>query len=89
MAVGELAAGLPVTRPAVWQHLKVLREAALVQVRVDGQRRIYTLDPRGLGEMDDWLAGMRRFWAPRLDALDRELRKAEPATAKTAKRSRR
>jgi DNA-binding transcriptional ArsR family regulator len=57
--------------------LKALREAGLVRVRVDAQRRIYALDPAGLAEIDAWLASVRRFWAGRLDALERELRRPQ------------
>ncbi len=79
-AAGEIVEAFDVSGPAISQHLKVLREAALVQVRVEGQRRIYQLNPQGLGEMDAWLNDVRRFWAPRLDALERELRKtSKPA----------
>jgi DNA-binding transcriptional ArsR family regulator len=77
-AVGELADDLPVSRPAVSQHLKVLKEAHLVRVRVEGQRRVYSLDPEGLQMIDAWLAEVRRFWAERLDALEQALR--APAT---------
>ncbi len=59
MAVGELAAGLPISRPAVSQHLKVLKEAGLVTDEAEGTRRIYRLDPRGIGAMRDWLD---RYW---------------------------
>src|SRR5688572_17626064 len=59
MAVGELAAQLPVTRPAVSQHLKVLKEAKLVRDRAEGTRRIYCIDPAGLGPMRMWLD---KFW---------------------------
>lgn len=65
-AVGELAAGLPVTRPAVSQHLRVLKEAGLVSETPDGTRRIYRLDPRGIGAMRDWLDV---HWATALDAF--------------------
>jgi DNA-binding transcriptional ArsR family regulator len=58
-AVGELAAGLPVSRPAVSQHLKVLKEAGLVVDRSEGSRRIYRLDPDGVGALRDYLD---RFW---------------------------
>lgn len=58
-AVGELARELPVTRPAVSQHLRVLREAGLVRLRIDGTRHIYELDPAGVGELRDWV---ERFW---------------------------
>ena len=73
MAVGELAAGLPVSRPAVSQHLKVLKEAALVRDQAEGTRRIYRLDPAGLGPMREWLD---RFWdgtlAAYAEAVERE-----------------
>jgi DNA-binding transcriptional ArsR family regulator len=65
MSVGELAAGLPVSRPAVSQHLKVLKEAALVRDRAQGTRRIYSLDPAGLGPLRQWLD---RFWDQALAA---------------------
>jgi DNA-binding transcriptional ArsR family regulator len=58
-AVGELAVGLPVSRPAVSQHLKVLKEAGLVVDRSEGSRRIYRLDPDGVGALRDYLD---RFW---------------------------
>lgn len=86
-AAGEIVEAFDVSGPAISQHLKVLREAALVQVRIEGQRRIYQLNPQGLGEMDAWLNDVRRFWAPRLDALERELLK--PERKPRAKRSRR
>ena len=59
MAVGELAALLPVTRPAVSQHLKILKEAQLVRDEAQGTRRIYSIDPAGLGAIRAWLD---RFW---------------------------
>lgn len=65
-AVGELARGLPVSRPAVSQHLRVLREAGLVTETAAGTRRIYRLDPRGIGAMRDWLDA---HWAAALDAF--------------------
>ena len=65
MAVGELAAGLPVTRPAVSQHLKVLKEARLVRDEAQGTRRIYSIDPAGLGAIRAWLD---RFWDQALAA---------------------
>ena len=59
MAVGELAALLPVSRPAVSQHLKVLKDARLVRDEAQGTRRIYSIDPAGLGQIRAWLD---RFW---------------------------
>src|SRR5262245_51367811 len=73
MAVGELAALLPVTRPAVSQHLKILKEAQLVRDQADGTRRIYSIDPAGLGAIRTWLD---RFWdkalAAYVEAAERE-----------------
>lgn len=66
MAVGELAALLPVSRPAVSQHLKVLKEARLVRDHADGTRRIYRIDPAGLGQIRAWLD---RFWDQALTAF--------------------
>ena len=65
-AVGELAAGLPVSRPAVSQHLRVLKEAGLVTERRDGTRRLYRVDPRGLEELR---AYFERFWDDALEAF--------------------
>ncbi|PXY24771.1 transcriptional regulator [Prauserella sp. PE36] len=71
--VGDLVERLTLTQPAVSKHLKVLREAGLVDVRHDAQRRWYRLRPEPLLEIDAWLTPYRRFWAGRLDALERHL----------------
>lgn len=68
--VGELARGLPVSRPAVSQHLKVLKEAGLVNDRPEGTRRVYQIDPQGLGALRAWLD---QFWAVALDAYAAEV----------------
>lgn len=73
-SAGEIGSRFPISAPAVSQHLKTLREAGLVRVRTDGQRRIYSLDPDGFAEMEDWFAKMRAFWASRLDKLEEELK---------------
>jgi DNA-binding transcriptional ArsR family regulator len=70
---GELAALLPIARPGVSRHLRVLREAGLVEVRQDAQRRIYRLRPDPLAEVDEWLGGYRALWEQRLDALHTEV----------------
>jgi DNA-binding transcriptional ArsR family regulator len=70
---GELAALLPIARPGVSRHLRVLREAGLVEVRQEGQRRVYSLDPEPLAEVDVWLARYRALWEQRLDALHTEI----------------
>jgi DNA-binding transcriptional ArsR family regulator len=72
-AFGDLADQFDMSRPAVSQHLKVLREAGLVHVRKDAQRRIYRLNAEGLDELGEWLESVRRFWAARLDDLERAL----------------
>jgi DNA-binding transcriptional ArsR family regulator len=70
---GELAALLPIARPGVSRHLRVLREAGLVEVRQEAQRRIYALRPAPLAELDEWLDRYRRLWEQRLDALHTEV----------------
>ncbi|GAA3847664.1 MULTISPECIES: helix-turn-helix transcriptional regulator [Amycolatopsis] len=71
--VGDLVERLRLTQPAVSKHLKVLREAGLVEVRQDAQRRWYRLRPEPLAEIDAWLAPYRRMWDASLDALERHL----------------
>jgi DNA-binding transcriptional ArsR family regulator len=70
---GELAALLPIARPGVSRHLRVLREAGLVDVREEAQRRVYSLRPEPLAEVDEWLARYRALWENRLDALHTEI----------------
>jgi DNA-binding transcriptional ArsR family regulator len=70
---GELAALLPIARPGVSRHLRVLREAGLVEVRRQAQRRVYSLRPGPLAEIDDWLGRYRALWERRLDALHTEV----------------
>jgi len=88
-SAGELVDEFDVSAPAISQHLRTLRDAGLVQVRVDAQRRIYALDPEGLAKIDAWLNQVRKFWNPRLDALERELRKPNPpkATSKAKRKN--
>jgi DNA-binding transcriptional ArsR family regulator len=71
--VTELTAQLGLSQPGTSKHLKVLREAGLVQVRAQANRRVYALDPGPLNELDVWLAPYRRLWNERLDALGRHL----------------
>ena len=70
---GELADLLTIARPGVSRHLRVLREAGLVDVRPDAQRRVYSLRPEPLAELDEWLGGYRALWRQRLDALHTEV----------------
>lgn len=62
-----------ITQAAVSQHQRVLRESGFASVRVDGPRRIYSIDARPLQEVDDWLNRFRSFWEPKLDALETEI----------------
>ena len=71
--VGELVDRLGLTQPGTSKHLRVLREAGLVQVRVEAQHRVYAVDPGPLAELDVWLAPYRRLWNEGLDALGRHL----------------
>ena len=71
--VSDLVSLLRVSQPAVSKHLRVLRDAGLVEVRVDAQRRLYRLRAGPLRELDDWLAPYRAMWASRLDALESHL----------------
>jgi DNA-binding transcriptional ArsR family regulator len=71
--VGELVSQLQLSQPAVSKHLRVLREAGLVHVRGDAQRRLYSVRPEPLRAVDEWLAPYRAMWAARLDDLERHL----------------
>ena len=72
-AVGDLVDRLTLSQPTVSKHLKVLREAGLVEARIDAQRRIYRVQPEPLREIDEWLTPYRRRWAAHLNALERHL----------------
>jgi len=71
--VNDLVSLLRVSQPAVSKHLRVLRDAGLVEVRAEAQRRLYRVRPEPLRELDDWLAPYRAMWASRLDALESHL----------------
>ncbi len=77
--VGALVDALALSQPAVSKHLRVLREAGLVDVRQEAQRRIYTLLPEALVEVDEWLSEYRRLWENRLDALHTEIARGKKA----------
>jgi DNA-binding transcriptional ArsR family regulator len=80
---GELAALLPIARPGVSRHLRVLREAGLVDVRQDAQRRVYSLRPEPLADVDEWLGRYRALWEHRLDALHTEVARGKRARRST------
>jgi len=74
-SVGRIAAGLPVSRPAVSQHLKALKQAGLVADRAEGTRRVYYIDPEGLGELRRWID---QFWGDALEAFRHEVERTDP-----------
>jgi len=71
--VGEVVASLRQSQPGVSKHLRILREAGLVESRAEGQRRVYRVRPEPLVELDEWLASYRRLWGTSLDRLERQL----------------
>ena len=76
-AVGELVERTGLSQPSTSKHLRVLREAGLVSVRREAQRRVYALEPEPLAELDAWLAPYRRMWSQSLDALEQHLDEKE------------
>ncbi len=84
LTAGEIAKRFPVSRPAISRHLRVLRTAHLVRSRGEAQRRVYSLNPDALDEVDHWLAKCRDMWNRRLDRLDEYLKEmvAEEARRK-------
>jgi len=90
-SVGEIERRLHMPQPTVSKHLRVLREAGIVEATVDAQRRLYRLTPGPLQEVDDWLAQFRRFWSTHVDALERYLDRMDqpgPAKGKTKRPAR-
>ena len=85
--VGDLVERLDLSQPAVSKHLRILREAGLVEVRADAQRRLYRVRPEPLRTLDEWLAPYRRMWAESLDDLEQHLDaltdKADPEDGRT------
>ena len=88
-SVGELVGALDVSQPAVSKHLRILREAGLVEARIDAQRRLYRVQPHPLREIDSWLEPYRAMWTRSLDALERQLDSMDRPEAKGGKRERR
>ena len=79
-SVGELERRLRLPQPAVSKHLRVLRDAGVVESTVDAQRRLYRLTPEPLREVDAWLAPFRQFWSVHVDALERHLARVDRST---------
>jgi DNA-binding transcriptional ArsR family regulator len=82
-SVGDLVESLALSQPAVSKHLKVLRDAGLVDSRPDAQRRIYRVRPEPLRDIDEWLEPYRRAWNRHLDALEQHLDAMEPPEAES------
>ena len=87
--VGDIERELGMTQPTVSKHLRVLREAGLVEAEVDAQRRLYRIKPEPLKEVDAWLAPFRAFWSAHVDALERHLDRMDRSTQGNRKRKRR
>jgi DNA-binding transcriptional ArsR family regulator len=83
---GELVGEFDMSAPAISQHLKVLHQAGLVAVRVEGQTRVQSLNPGGFGDLEAWLEKTRSVWSRRLDALERELRAEDARSRRGGKR---
>jgi len=82
-SVGELERDLQLSQPSVSKHLRVLRDAGLVESRIEAQRRLYRLSPEPLKELDEWLIPFRRFWSKHVDALERHLETMEDSASDT------
>ena len=80
---GELAALLPIARPGVSRHLRVLREARLVEVRREAQRRVYSLRLEPLAEVNEWMGRYRALWEQRLDAVHTEVARGKRERRRT------
>jgi DNA-binding transcriptional ArsR family regulator len=78
LSSGEIAGHFKLSRPAVSQHLKTLKEARLVSARAEKQKRIYTLDPEGVAEVAEWVERIKAFWNSRLDRLETALKGRTP-----------
>lgn len=88
LTVGEIERQLGMAQPTVSKHLRVLRDAGLVEAEVDAQRRLYRLRPEALKDVDAWLAPFRRFWSAHVDALERHLDRMDHPT-RTQRKTRR
>lgn len=85
-SVGEIESELELSQPAVSKHLRVLKDAGFVESRIEAQRRLYSLRPEPLMELDEWLAPFRRFWSKHLDALERHLDKMDDKPTKKGRK---
>src|SRR5688500_8362395 len=82
-SAGELVSDFSgISQPAVSKQLRILKDSGLIDMRIKNQQRIYTLQPKGLAELDDWIAKYKVFWPDRLNSLDRHLDKNKGAKKK-------
>jgi len=79
LPVGELVARLRMSQPSVSKHLRVLKDAGMVEVRADAQRRLYRIRPEPLAELDEWLGTYRKLWTASLDRLEDHLERRRNA----------
>ena len=82
LSAGSIADRFDVSPPAISQHLKILKDAKLVRVRAEAQRRIYTLDAAGFDDLEQWMTRIRRYWRGSLDALERVLKEEDRNSGK-------
>ena len=87
LSVGDIEERLRLSQPSVSKHLRVLREAGVVESRIDAQRRVYRIRPEPLMEVDAWLDPFRRLWSAHVDSLERHLDRANPAPTRKRKRA--
>jgi DNA-binding transcriptional ArsR family regulator len=85
-SVGEIERHLRMPQPTISKHLRILREAGVVQSTVDAQRRVYKVKPESLQEIEAWLAPFRRLWSRHLDPLERQLDRTDPIPGTTTKK---
>lgn len=81
-SVGDIERRLRMSQPTVSKHLRVLREAGVVEATIDAQRRVYRVNPEPLQEVDAWLAPFRQLWSAHVDALERHLDRLHRSTSK-------
>ena len=84
--VGDLERQLRMSQPTVSKHLRVMRDAGVVESTIDAQRRVYRVRPERLQELDAWLSPFRRLWTKHVDALERHLERIDPPSATKGKR---
>jgi DNA-binding transcriptional ArsR family regulator len=87
LSVGDIEGRLRMTQTSVSKHLRILREAGVVESRIDAQRRLYRIRAEPLREVDAWLTPFRRYWSAQVDALERHLDRLHPVPRRKEKRT--